>query len=124
MQKERMVEKLAAVKNLAERGVGGEKETALRMYEELKEKYGISEAEIEAVTAEPDAEAEKEYSDIVFLLWVIANNLDDEMKVCRDCTERKNQQEMCMGCATDENINDLKRQYEELKEQLESSGAG
>lgn len=32
MQKAAMVKKLAAVKELAENGVGGEKETAQRMY--------------------------------------------------------------------------------------------
>lgn len=35
IQRERVLEKLGKIKALAERGVGGEKETALRMYEEL-----------------------------------------------------------------------------------------
>lgn len=44
MQKEKMIKKLAAVKALAERGEGGEKETAMWMYSELKRKYGITDA--------------------------------------------------------------------------------
>lgn len=54
MQKEKMIKKLAAVKALAENGVGGEKETASRMYEDLKAKYGITDEEVAAVK-EPTA---------------------------------------------------------------------
>lgn len=48
IQREKMLEKLGKIKLLAERGVGGEKETAMRMYEELRRKYEISDNEIEA----------------------------------------------------------------------------
>ena len=48
MQREKVLEKLGKIKALAERGVGGEKETALRMYEDLCRKYDISEDEAEA----------------------------------------------------------------------------
>lgn len=48
IQREKVLEKLGKIKALAERGVGGEKETALRMYEELKRKYDISPDEAEA----------------------------------------------------------------------------
>jgi len=48
MQREKVLDKLRKIKALAERGVGGEKETALRMYEELCRKYEISEDEAEA----------------------------------------------------------------------------
>lgn len=44
--KEKIAAKLAKIKALAEHGVGGEKETALRMYEELKAKYEIKDEEI------------------------------------------------------------------------------
>lgn len=47
IQREKALEKLGKIKALAERGVGGEKETALRMYKELMEKYDISEEEAE-----------------------------------------------------------------------------
>lgn len=47
IQHDKILEKLKKIKALAERGVGGEKETAMRMYEELCQKYGISEDEAE-----------------------------------------------------------------------------
>ena len=52
IQREKIAEKLKKIKALAERGVGGEKETALRMYEELKARYEIEDEEImlDAVT--------------------------------------------------------------------------
>ena len=46
MDREQAAEKLKKIKALAERGVGGEKETAMRMYRELMEKYQIEEAEL------------------------------------------------------------------------------
>ena len=52
MKREKALEKLAKIKALAERGVGGEKETAKRMYEELCRKYEISEDEEEAALAQ------------------------------------------------------------------------
>lgn len=48
IQREKVLEKPGKIKALAERGVGGEKETAMRMYEELCCKYDISENEAEA----------------------------------------------------------------------------
>ena len=42
----RIAEKLKKIKALADRGVGGEKETAMRMYEELKARYEIEDEEI------------------------------------------------------------------------------
>lgn len=52
IQREKIAEKLKKIKALAERGVGGEKETAMRMYEELKARYEIEDEEImlDAVT--------------------------------------------------------------------------
>lgn len=46
VQRDRIAEKLKKIKALAERGVGGEKETAIRMYEELKARYDIEDEEI------------------------------------------------------------------------------
>ena len=48
IQREKVLEKLGKIKALAERGVGGEKETARRMYEDLCRKYGITADEAEA----------------------------------------------------------------------------
>lgn len=52
IQREKIADKLKKIKALAERGVGGEKETAMRMYEELKARYEIEDEEImlDAVT--------------------------------------------------------------------------
>lgn len=46
IQHDKIKAKLAKIKALAERGVGGEKETAMRMYEELKARYEIEDEEI------------------------------------------------------------------------------
>lgn len=120
MQKEAMIKKLAAVKALAENGVGGEKETARRMYKDLKEKYGITDGEVEAVKEPAATEVKKEFSDIAFAMWVLASNLDEEMRVCWDYCPYNDKKEMCAGCSTNDNIKDLKAQYEELVAQFES----
>ena len=124
MQKEAMIKKLAAVKALAENGVGGEKETAGRMYEDLKAKYGITDGEVAAVKEPTAAEVKKEFSAIAFALWVIANNLDEETRICWDYCPYSDKKEMCAGCATNANIKDLKAQYEELTAQFERGCAG
>lgn len=46
MTREQAAEKLKKLKALAERGVGGEKETAMKLYRELMKKYQIEEAEV------------------------------------------------------------------------------
>lgn len=45
MDREKVKDKLKKLKAIAERGVGGEKETAMKIYKELLEKYQIEEAE-------------------------------------------------------------------------------
>ena len=52
IQREKALEKLRKIKALAERGVGGEKETAMRMYEDLCKKYNVSEDEAELAQLE------------------------------------------------------------------------
>lgn len=39
--KDKIIEKLRKIKELAERGVGGEKQTAMEMYDKLLEKYNL-----------------------------------------------------------------------------------
>jgi hypothetical protein len=46
MEKAKIIERLKKIQELAERGVGGEKESAMRMYQELKAKYSIEEEDI------------------------------------------------------------------------------
>ena len=117
-----MIKKLAAVKALAEKGVGGEKETARRMYEELKEKYGISDAAVAAVKEPTAAEAKQEFSGIAFSMWVLLGNLHEEKMICEGCPDKGEAVNNCAECATGENIRDLERQYEELKARFESGG--
>lgn len=124
IQREKVLEKLGKIKALAERGVGGEKETARRMYKDLKEKYGITDGEVAAVKEPAATEAKKEFSDIAFAMWVLASNLDEEMRICWDYCPYSDKKEMCAGCATNANIKDLKAQYEELMEQFERGCAG
>ena len=46
IQRDKIAAKLKKIKALAERGVGGEKETAMRMYEDLKARYELEDEEI------------------------------------------------------------------------------
>ena len=45
MNRDQIIKKLEKINALAERGVGGEKETAQRMYKDLKAKYDIEDTE-------------------------------------------------------------------------------
>ena len=119
IQREKVLEKLGKIKALAERGVGGEKETAMRMYEELCRKYNISDDEAEAALMKLETrwfsystQLEKEF--IAFALWVLTNNLAEEKELCRACLAN------CRDCSTYENIKDIERQYEELTRQFEN----
>lgn len=46
IQRDKIAKKLKKIKALAERGVGGEKETAMQLYEELKSRYEIEDEDI------------------------------------------------------------------------------
>ena len=122
MTADKMTEKLAKLKALAENGMGGEKETAQRMYEDLRKKYGISEAAIAAVGKQTVAAVKQEFSNIAFQLWVLANNLQEEVEMCAVCPFQYGSGN-CTECATNANRNDLEKQYEELKLQFESGAA-
>ena len=45
-ESEKITEKLKKIKALAERGVGGERETAMKIYEDLKARYELEDEEI------------------------------------------------------------------------------
>ena len=119
---DRMTVKLAKLKALAEKGVGGEKETAQRMYEDLKAKYSITDEAVATVTTPIAAEVKQELSSISFALWAIVNNLAEEVEMCNRCPYPQGSSS-CDGCATIENRKDLEKQYEELKLQFERGGA-
>lgn len=122
MTADRMTVKLAKLKALAENGVGGEKETAQRMYEDLKAKYSITDEAVAAVTTPIAAEVKQELSSISFALWVIVNNLAEEVEMCNRCPYPQGSSS-CDSCATIENRKDLEKQYEELKLKFERGGA-
>lgn len=121
MTADKMTVKLAKLKALAENGVGGEKDTAQRMYEDLKAKYGITDEAVAAVTKPTAAEVKQELSSVSFALWVLANNLAEEAEMCARCPFPQGGSS-CESCATKENRRDLEKQYEELKAQFESGG--
>lgn len=51
--RQKIIAKLVKIKALAERGIGGEQQTAQVMYATLKEKYKVTDAEIEKAAAVP-----------------------------------------------------------------------
>lgn len=111
MKREQAVKKLKALKALAQRGVGGEKEGAQRAYEKLKEKYSISEEELQEGKQEPK---EKEFDgDTMFQAAAAATMLKAEQQECDDCPAHYGQKE-CEECGTYENIQRLCLQLETL----------
>ena len=86
MTREQAADKLKKLKALAERGVGGERESALKLYRKLLEKYQIDEGEIleERVTLQwfsYKTEFEEELMIRVFYKvtgspWTYVNTLD------------------------------------------------
>lgn len=114
MTKEQAARKLKALKALAERGVGGEKETAKRLYEELKKKYG----------AEEETAREETGSDIVismFYMGMMGFTLQQELENCNECPYQ-NGQEICEQCGTYENIKEICRRIEEAKQERGRAG--
>ncbi len=114
MTKEQVARKLKALKALSERGVGGEKETAKRLYEELKKKYG----------AEEETEREETGSDTVismFYMGMMGFTLQQELENCNECPYQ-NGQEICEQCGTYENIKEICRRIEEAKQERGRAG--
>lgn len=111
MTREQAAKKLEAIKELAEKGVGGEKEGARRLYEKLKRKYDISEAELQQ---EPKDPQEKQFDgDTLFQAATAATMLKAEQEECDACPGQYGQEE-CESCGTYENIQRLCLQLERL----------
>lgn len=111
MTKEQATKKLKALKELAEKGVGGEKEGARRLYEKLKSKYGISEEEVQQ---EPEDPKERKFDgDTLFQAATAATMLKSEQEECDACPGHYGQKE-CEDCGTYENIQKLCLQLETL----------
>lgn len=114
-QREKAIEKLRKVKALAERGVGGEKAGAQKMYEELKTKFNITEAEIEEKTPKPKKRREMEFS-----MSVLLRQIYEEEMCCVDCPGKNEPDGFCeKECGTRRNIKDLRQQFEAMAAELE-----
>lgn len=114
MTREQVKRKLKALKTLAERGVGGEKETAKRLYEELKKKYGIGEA---AAKEETDSD----FVISMFYMGMMGFSLQQELDNCKECP-CQNGQEICEQCGTYENIKEICRRMEKAKRERGCTG--
>lgn len=76
--RQKIIAKLVKIKALAERGIGGEQQTAQVMYSTLKEKYKITDAEIEKAAAVPVDISEidlRKFWGIAFQLAAVAKNI-------------------------------------------------
>lgn len=111
MTKEQAGRKLKALKTLAERGVGGEKETAKQLYERLKNKYGVEEE-----TAKEEADSDLVIS--MFYMGIMDFTLQQELENCNKCPYQ-NGQKICEQCGTYENIKEICRRMEEAKQERE-----
>lgn len=101
--------KLKALKALAERGVGGEKETAKRLYEELKKKYGVEE------------ETASDSVISMFYMGMMGFTLQQEFENCNECPYQ-NGQEICEQCGTYENIKEICRRMEKARRERGQAG--
>lgn len=109
MTKEQAGRKMKALKALAERGIGGEKETAKRLYEELKEKYGVQE------------ETDSDCVISMFYMGIMGLTLQQELENCNECPYQ-NGQEICEQCGTYENIKEICRSMEEARKKRGRAG--
>ena len=111
MTRDQEIKKLKALKELAQRGVGGEKEGARRLYEKLKSKYGISEEELKEPQQNPQ---EKQFDgETLFQAATTATMLKAEQEECDACPGHYGQAE-CKECGTYGNIQRLSRRLERL----------
>lgn len=91
--RQKIIEKLVKIKALAERGIGGEQQTAQVMYTTLKEKYKVTDAEIEKAAAVPVDISEidlKKFWGIAFQLAAVAKTLQEETDICTACRKKYN----------------------------------
>lgn len=122
-KREKIIEKLAKIKTLAERGTAGEKETAAQMYEALKAKYNISDKEVQQAAVEPPDISKvnlRRFGGLSFRLTIVIQNLAEEMCYCEMC-EHKTGDDLCRNCGTYGNIKDLQEQYASIQDQIQKA---
>ena len=120
IQYDKIKAKLAKIKELAERGIGGEQQTAQAMYATLKEKYKVTDAEIEKAAAVPVDISEidlKKFWGIAFQLAAVAQTLQEETDICTACPYTYTD-EQCTGCGTYWNMRDLRLDFEAIQQRL------
>ena len=116
--RQKIIEKLVKIKALAERGIGGEQQTAQVMYATLKEKYKVTDAEIKKAAAVPVDISEidlKKFWGIAFQLAAVAKTLQEETDICTACPYTD---EQCTGCGTYWNMRDLRLDFEAIQQRL------
>lgn len=116
-------EKLVKIKALAERGVGGEQQTAQQMYEALKKRYGITDEEVNRAAVPVDISGIdlKKFWGISFRMALIVYSLNEEQKTCEMCRQVLLQEPECETCSTYKNTKGLQQQFEDLQRQLEKA---
>lgn len=118
--RQKIIAKLVKIKALAERGIGGEQQTAQVMYTTLKEKYKVTDAEIEKAAAVPVDISEidlKKFWGIAFQLAAVAKTLQEETDICTACPYTYTD-EQCTGCGTYWNMRDLRLDFETIQQRL------
>lgn len=90
------------------------------MYTTLKEKYKVTDAEIEKAAAVPVDISEidlKKFWGIAFQLAAVAKTLQEETDICTACPHTYTD-EQCTGCGTYWNMRDLRLDFEAIQQRL------
>ena len=118
IQREKVIAKLVKIKALAERGIGGEQQTAQQMYEALKRRYNITDEEVNRAAVPVDISGIdlKQYWGIAFQLAAVASTLQEENEICNRCPHEWDN--ICYECSTFSNIRDLQADFETIQHRL------
>lgn len=118
--KQKVIAKLVKIKALAERGIGGEQQTAQQMYEALKKRYGITDEEVNRAAVPVDISGIdlKQYWGIAFQLAAVASTLQEENEICNRCPHEWGSTTCYEECSTFFNIRDLQTDFETIQHRL------
>ena len=118
--KQKVIAKLVKIKALAERGIGGEQQTAQQMYEALKRRYGITDEEVNRAAVPVDISGIdlKQYWGIAFQLAAVASTLQEENEICNKCPHEWGSTTCYEECSTFFNIRDLQTDFETIQHRL------
>lgn len=118
--KKKVIAKMVKIKALAERGIGGEQQTAQQMYEALKRRYGITDEEVNraAVPVDINRIDLQQYWGIAFQLVSVARTLQEENEICSKCPHECGSTICHEECSTFFNIRDLQMDFEAIQHRL------